>query len=166
MLRVDVAGPSLVALVAAAMLVGLAGVVVPVLPGLSLVWGATLVWALLTDGSVRWVVLAVATVWLAVGTAASYVLPARTAGRLGAPRRSLLVAAAGAVAGLVLVPVVGVLVGGLGGLLLAEYHRLRAWPPAWRTTTATLRALGLGILVELAAALSIIATWLVGVLAS
>jgi uncharacterized protein YqgC (DUF456 family) len=41
---------------------GIAGVVVPVVPGVLLVWGAIAVWALAVGSTTGWAVLAVATV--------------------------------------------------------------------------------------------------------
>ncbi|MGH8868675.1 MAG: DUF456 domain-containing protein [Actinomycetes bacterium] len=153
-------------LVALAMAVGLVGVLVPVLPGLALVWAAVLVWALSEDSMVRWVVLALATLLLVAGTVAKYVLPARSATRRGAPQSSLLLAGVLAVVGFFVVPVVGFVLGGLGGLFGAEYLRLREVPAAWSSTWAALRAVGAGLLVELAAALAIVLTWAVGVVLS
>jgi uncharacterized protein len=152
-------GPEGLLLVALAMAVGLVGVVVPVLPGLALVWGATLVWALVEDGAVRWVVLAAATLLLAGGTAAKYVLTARSAHRQGAPRSSLLLAGGLALVGFFVVPVVGFVLGGLGGLYLAEYKRLRDASAAWSSTWAALVALGVGVLVELAAGIAMVLVW-------
>jgi uncharacterized protein YqgC (DUF456 family) len=54
-------------LILVAMLVGTAGVVVPVLPGLVLVWGGALAWALLRQDVAGWAVLAVATAVLRWG---------------------------------------------------------------------------------------------------
>ena len=57
--------------------VGLVGVVVPVLPGLLLVWGGVALWALERGDATGWTVLAVATVLTAIGSAVKYVLPGR-----------------------------------------------------------------------------------------
>ena len=53
----SIAGEIVVGLV---ILVGLAGIVVQVLPGTTLVGGAILVWAIMTGGTAAWVVFAVA----------------------------------------------------------------------------------------------------------
>ena len=54
------------ALVGLAILVGLFGIVVPILPGTILIFGAILVWAILTGGTTAWVVFVIATVALVV----------------------------------------------------------------------------------------------------
>jgi uncharacterized protein YqgC (DUF456 family) len=160
--RVPAAGELLIALV---MLVGIAGVVVPVLPGLVLVWAAGMVWVWLDGaGPGRIVVGVLLTLLLVVATVVKYVLPARSASGAGAPRTTLLLGASGAILGLFLIPVVGVVVGGVGAVFLTELVRLQDARAAWRSTWAVLRAVGIGMLVELAAAVLMLGTWTVGVL--
>ena len=67
-------------LVGLAMLVGVVGVVVPVLPGLLLSWAAGLIWVWQDGGGpARVLVGVVLTGLLVAGTGAKYLLPARTA---------------------------------------------------------------------------------------
>ena len=152
------AGQLIVALV---MLVGLVGVVVPVLPGLVLVLGAGVLWAWQDGGgALRWGTAAVLTVLFVAATVATYVLPARSAAAAGAPRTTLLLGGAGAVVGFFAIPVVGFVVGGVLAVWLAETARLGATGPAWVSTRAVLVAIGLGLVVQLAAGLAMVATWL------
>jgi hypothetical protein len=73
-----------------------------------------------------------------------------------------VVAAAGAVVGFFVIPVVGALVGFPVGVYLAE--RARVGPgQAWPSTREALRAVGLSILIELGAALVATAVWIAGV---
>lgn len=141
------------------MLVGLVGVLVPVLPGLLLVWAAGLAWAWLDGGGPRWAVVAVLTVLLVTGTATKYALPARRATTEGAPRRTLVLGAVGAVVGFFVVPVLGVVVGGVGAVYLAEVQRLGDATAAWRSTRAVLVGVGIGILVELVTGVIMVAVW-------
>jgi uncharacterized protein YqgC (DUF456 family) len=160
--RVPPAGELLVALV---MLVGIAGVVIPVLPGLVLVWAAGVGWVWLDGGGPgRIAVGVVLTALLAVGTVLKYALPARSATAAGAPRSTLLLGVVGAVVGFVVIPVVGVVVGGVGGVFLAEMVRLQDAGLAWRSTRAVLRGVGIGLLVELTTAVLMFGAWLVAVL--
>jgi hypothetical protein len=145
------------------MAVGLVGVVLPLLPGLILVWAAGLWWAVADGGgAARWAVLAVMTVLFVAGTLAKYVLPARATAAGGAPWSTLAVGAAGAVAGFFAIPVVGLVVGGVAGVYLAELIRLADWRRAAGTTRAALVGFGIGLLVELTAGLAMALTWLVG----
>ena len=152
-------------LVLLVMLVGLAGVVVPVLPGTLLILATGIGWAVLVedDGTGRWAVVAVMTVLFVVGLVAKYALPGRRlSGRL--PRTTLLLGAAGAVIGFVVLPPLGLLVGGVLGVYLAEVRRVGAGPEARRSTVEVLKAVGVGVLAELTAGVLMIAAWLAGVL--
>lgn len=151
-------------LVGLVMVAGLVGIVLPVLPGLLMMWAAGLWWTIADGGGVtRWVVLGVLTVLLALGTVAKYVLPARSAAARGAPVSTLVVGALAAVVGFFVIPVVGLLVGGVAGIYLAEYTRLRDGGRAWASTRAALVAIGIGVLIELTAGVLMFATWLLGV---
>jgi uncharacterized protein YqgC (DUF456 family) len=150
-------------LVGLAMIVGLVGVLVPVVPGLLLVWAAGLWWTIADGGGpVRWTVFAVLCGLLVVGTVTKYVLPARSAAARGAPVSTLLFGALGAVVGFFVIPVVGLLVGGVAGIYLAESARLRDVRRAWASTRAALVAIGIGVLIELTAAALMVGVWLIG----
>lgn len=156
--------PLLVVLAVVVMLVGLLGVVVPILPGLVLIWIAAVGTLLLERADlVGWLVSGLLTVLFGLGMAATVWLPARHGRRGGVPLRSLLAAAAGAVVGFFVIPVIGFLVGGAVGLLVAERARLEAWDPAVRSVAGVVRAYGIGMLAELVAGLSMIAVWAVAV---
>ena len=147
-------------LVGLVMLVGLAGTVVPVLPGLLLVWAAGAAWAWLDGGGPgHWAVAGVLTLLLVVGTAAKYALPARSATSAGAPRRTLWLGVLGAGVGFFVIPVVGLLVGGVGAVYLAELSRLGRADLAWRSTRAVLVGVGVGVLVEVVTGVVMVAVW-------
>ncbi|ADP80121.1 DUF456 domain-containing protein [Pseudofrankia inefficax] len=155
-------GPQVV--VGILMLVGLVGIVAPVLPGQLIILGAGLWWTIADGGGARWVFFAVMVVLAILGTVAKYVLPARaTAGR-GAPWTTLLIGAVGAVVGFFVIPVVGLIVGGLLGIYLAELVRLKDAKEALASTWAALVGIGIGMLVELTAGVLATLTWLVGAL--
>lgn len=150
-----------------AILVGIVGVVVPVLPGLLLSWGGVLAWAVLADrGWGKWLVLGVATAVALAGTVVKYAWPGRNLKRTGVPNRSLF---AGGVLGLVgffAIPVVGLFLGFTLGIWLSERIRLGSSQRAWPSTKNALKAVGLSMLIELAAGLTIGTVWVVGLLAT
>lgn len=151
-------------LVGLVMLVGLLGVVVPLLPGTALVLAAGVAWAVLVveDGSTRWVVVGVMAALFLAGLVLKYALPGRhLAGRL--PRRTLLLGAVGAVLGFFLLPPLGLLLGGVLGVYLAEAQRAGSSAEARRSTVQVLKAIGLGVLAELTAGVLMVAAWLLGV---
>jgi hypothetical protein len=154
----------LIVLCALVMVVGVVGVVVPVLPGLFLCLAAVLAWAVFADGDpqTRWIVFALSAVWVVVGTVVKYAWPGAQMKAIGVPSRTLL---AGVVLGVILmfpIPVVGLFIGFVGGVWIAEAARLGGFAQAWPSTVAALRAVGLSVLVELGAACLVAATWVVG----
>lgn len=152
-------------LVALTMAIGIVGTVVPVLPGLGLVLTAGVVYGFIVGwDAVGLAAVAVMLVLLVVGTLAKVVLADRSSLRGGAPRRSLLIGAAGAVVGFFVIPVAGVVVGGVGALLVAEQMRIGSWEAAWRSTRTTLLGVGAGVLVEMAAGMAMALVWVAWVL--
>ena len=147
-------------LVGLAILVGLVGVVVPVLPGAVLVWAAILVWALATKTTLGWVVLAVATVSVAAVQVVKYVIPDRRLRAGGVPRRSIVLGGLLGLVGFFVIPVVGLVLGFLAGVYLSERQRLREHDAAWRATILAAKAAGVSILVELAGTLVAAMAWL------
>ncbi len=151
-------------LVALAILIGLVGVVVPVLPGVLLVWAAVAVWATERQDSPGWWALGVATVVLALGQVAKYVLPGRQLSRAGVPTSTTLAGAALGVVGFFVLPVVGLPLGFVLGVYLRERLRLHRHDLALASSRQALRAAGWSFLVELATALLIAVTWVTAVL--
>lgn len=152
-------------LVALAVLVGLVGIVLPVLPGTLLILGAILVWTISVGSATAWMVFAVATTLLVTGQIVKYVVPGRGLRSSGVPTSVLVLGGLLGIVGFFVVPVIGLVLGFVLGVYLAELRRVgheRAWP----TTKAAVKAVGLSILVELAAALLATATWVAGVMAT
>ena len=151
-------------IVGLAIMAGLAGIVVPVLPGSVLILVAVLVWATEMGGATAWTVLAVCTTLLAAGTVIKYLVPGR---RLKAtvPTSTLVVGALVGLVGFFVIPVVGLFMGFPVGVYVAERVRVggeRAWP----STVEALRALGVSILIELVFGVLAALTWVVGVIAT
>jgi uncharacterized protein YqgC (DUF456 family) len=153
-------------LVGLAILVGVAGVIVPVLPGALLVWGAIVFWAIVVREPEGWVVLAVATLAIGATQVLKYVLPGRRLQDAGVPLVSLGVGFVGAIVGFILVPVVGIFLGFPVGVFVGELVRLRDHRRALVSTRSALANMGLSILIELAGALVAGAAWLGVVIAT
>lgn len=153
-------------LVGVVIALGIVGILLPVLPGLLLCWGAVLVWALMERSTAAWIVLAGATALIAASQLAKYLVPGRQMRAAGVPWRTL---AAGGVLGIIgffVIPVVGLPIGFVLGVYAAERARLGGHAAAWPSTVQAVRAVGLAILIELAAGLLVAAAWLAAVLAA
>lgn len=148
--------------VALAIVVGLVGVLVPVLPGSLLVWGAVAVWAWQTGTATGWTVLAAATALVLGSQVVKYTVPGRRLRTAGVPASTLWLGALFGVVGFFVVPVVGLFVGFVLGVYLAERHRTGA-SEAWPATVHALKAVGLSVAIELAGALLAAVAWTIGV---
>jgi uncharacterized protein YqgC (DUF456 family) len=147
-------------------LVGVLGVLIPVIPGLILCWAGVLVWALLGDADgTKWLVLGLSTGVALAGTLIKYLWPGKHLKNSGVPTSSLV---AGGVLGLIgffVVPVVGLVLGFVLGIYLAEHVRVGS-AQAWPSTRRALGAVGLSLMIELAAALGIAVIWVFGLIAA
>lgn len=146
-------------------LVGVVGIVVPVLPGTLLIAGAVLVWAIYVGETAGWVAAVVALLILGLGTVVKYALPGRRLRTQGIPNRTLVAGGLAGIVGFFVIPFVGLFVGFVLGVYLSELHRLGS-DAAWPATKVALKAAGLSILIETAAGLIAASAWLVGAVAT
>lgn len=151
-------------LVAIAIAVGLVGVVVPFLPGAFLVLGAILVWAVVEQSTTAWVAFGIAAVITVVAQVLKYAVPGRQLRAHGIPTLTLTWGAVLGVVGFFVVPVVGLPLGFVLGVYLAELKRRSDGVEAWRATVLALKAVGWSMLIEFAGALLAAVTWAVAVL--
>ena len=129
-------------LISIAIAVGIAGIIVPVLPGTILVLGAILVWALEVGTTTAWaVVRRQPRCSSSSASVVKYLVPGRRLKAAGVPNRTLLVGALLGVVGFFVIPVVGCSsascsastspsvrrVGGAAGLAVDEGARCAPW---------------------------------------
>ena len=146
-----------------AILVGVAGTIIPVLPGSILIGASLLAWALWGGaGTTGWVVFGIGLVFVLAGMAASAVLTGRKLKEHSIPGRSVVVGLVLGGAGMFIIPVVGLFVGFAAGLLLSELHRTRRMRTATTSSWAALKATGLGMLAEFGLACLAASTWVIG----
>jgi len=151
------------AVVALAIAIGLVGVLVPVLPGSLLVGVAILGWGMHASATSGWIVVALAIALLATGAVVKYVVPGRRLRDAGVATSTMIAGAALGIVGFFVVPVVGLALGFLLGIYVMQWHHLgreRAWPATW----AAVKAIGLGILIELTCAIAAAIVWAAGLL--
>ncbi|NKZ10472.1 DUF456 domain-containing protein [Mycolicibacterium septicum] len=152
-----------VVLVALVIAVGLVGIVLPVLPGGGfLVFAAIAVWAIVERTTVSWVTLGIAAVFFVTAEVIKYAWPVRRM-RAADVRISSLVA--GGVLGLIgffVIPVIGLVIGFVAGVYLAELAARRDYRRAWASTVHALKGVALSVGVELTGALLATITWVAG----
>jgi uncharacterized protein len=158
---VSTLGVILVALVIA---IGLAGIVIPILPGGLLVLSAITVWALVEQTTVGWVTLGIAAAFFVTAEVIKYTWPVRRMRAAEVGTWSLVAGAVLGVIGFFVVPVLGLVLGFILGVYLAELAKHQRSGPAWRSTVHALKGVALSVGVEFTGALLAAITWAVAVL--
>lgn len=143
-------------------LVGLLGIIVPILPGVILIFGAIAVWAFMTGGATAWIVFAVSTALLVLSGVIKYTWPGRKMKDAGVANRSLVLGAVLGIVGFFVIPVIGLFAGFVLGVYLSELQRLRVGRQAWQATVHALKGVGLSMLIELFGALLATGVWVIG----
>ena len=152
-------------LVGLAIAVGVAGTLLPFVPGLGLIWVAAVIYGLAEGFGVGgWVAMAIISGLLVVGIGAGIRIPQRAAAFGGIPFRGQLWALALAVVGFFVIPVVGAAVGFVSGIYLVARQQDRQ--RAWGITRSTVRALVMAAGFQFLTALAMAATWGVWVVAT
>ncbi len=146
------------------MVVGLIGIVIPVLPGLLLVWVGVLLWSINETSTIGWAVLAAATAFALLGLLLQFLVPGQRMRRAGVRTSTLIVAVICAVALGIVIPVIGAFIGFPLGIYVVQRTRRHGHRAAWQSTVLALKAVGLNILIELSAALAIIVTWVAAIM--
>jgi uncharacterized protein len=152
-----------IVLVAVVIAVGLVGVVVPLLPGTLLVLAAIAVWAVVENNVTAWITLGVVTALLGSTTLIKYLWPARRMRAAEVGTWSLVAGGLLGIVGFFVIPVLGLVIGFVLGIYLAELSRRRDQRVAWRSTVHALKGVALSVGVELAGGLLATVVWVVGV---
>lgn len=150
-------------LVAFAIAVGLAGIVIPLLPGTLLVFAAIAVWAVIENNVTGWVTLGVVTALLGVATLIKYTWPVKRMRAADVRTVSLVVGGVLGIIGFFVIPVVGLVIGFVLGVFLAELANRRDQRVAWTSTKHAVKGVALSVGVELAGALLATVAWVTGV---
>lgn len=144
--------------------VGILGLIVPVLPGLLITEAGVLLWAWSNGSTTAWVIFGISVLVALIGWFLQYQVPNKSLRRAGVPGRSRLAGVLLAVVGFFVVPFVGLFLGFVLGVYLAEHLRLRNPSAAWTSTKMALKAVLASIGIELAAAVLVSLLWVGGLL--
>ena len=147
------------------LLIGLVGLIVPVFPGLTVMWLGTLVYALIQSsrGAMTgwdWFAFAIITTLMIGGNIVDNIIIARKMRDQYVPWSSILLAfAAGIVASIFFTPLVGLIAAPLG-LFLAELYRLKERDAAIASTKAYMVGWGWAFGARFIIGLSITGLWM------
>ena len=140
--------------------VGVIGTVVPVIPGIGLIWIAALGWGLLTGFAGAGVfAMGFLTLLLVVGVFLGVRIPQRTATAEGLSAMGLVVGVILAIVGAIVLPVIGAAVGFVFGVWLLRYLDSRDASAAWRSSVRTIGALVTASAAQLVVATGMAIVW-------
>ncbi len=147
------------------MLVGLVGTIVPILPGIFMVWlgVAVYVWrdSFETLSLATFIIISFIAVFAGL---ADLWLPIFGARKSGAAKRTIVTGLLGAIVGSFIIPVVGTIIGYAVGVLLGEYHKRRDWRAAWEASKGGLTGWGIATIIQLVGGVVIIVIFIWAVL--
>ena len=143
---------------------GLLGLLMPVFPGLVVMWIATLIYAIVQAGLgnmtwVGWTLFVLITLLMIGGNVVDNIIIAKHMRDKDVPWSSILWSfAAGILASLFFTPIIGILAS-LVGLFLAEWYRLKDRPAAFSSTKTWLTGWGWSVAARIGIGIIMIAFW-------
>lgn len=150
------------------MLVGLVGLLIPIFPGLVVMWLATLFYALI-QASIQsmtwfeWVLFAMITLLMIAGSIVDNIIIANRVRERQVPWGSIIIGyLAGIIASIFFTPLIGIFAAP-AGLFGAEYLRLRDTRVAFASTRAWMTGWGVTIAVRIAIGVVMIGLWMIWV---
>jgi uncharacterized protein YqgC (DUF456 family) len=150
---------------ATVMIISLFGLLLPIYPGLTVIWVASLIYGILVGfkalGWAAWLIFAFITLLMLFGNVIDNIVTGKKAYDSGASIWSVIVAMiAGVVGAIIWTPIGGLLVAPLA-LLLAEYYRQRTWRKAFASTRGWLVGLGWSFILRFLSGSGMIGLWLI-----
>jgi uncharacterized protein YqgC (DUF456 family) len=148
------------------MLVGLFGLIVPIFPGIVVIWLAGLGYGVVTGfNPLGIIIMVLLTLAMLAGVTVDNVLMGAGARRGGASWLAVAAAMIAGIAGTILFPPIGGLIASPLAVLLVEYLRGRDLGRAWQATRGLATGWGLSFLARFGIGVLMIVLWLVWALA-
>ncbi len=147
------------------MLVGLFGLLIPIFPGLTVMWLGPLLYVIVQNANgnmnwLGWLLFGLITLLMLGGNVVDNIIIARHVREKQAPWSSIVIAfIAGLVASIFFTPLIGIIASPVG-LFLAEWRRLRDQSQAFAITKAWMTGWGWSIAARFGIGLVMIALWL------
>ena len=143
------------------LLIGLFGTVFPIFPGILLMWATVVSYGFVAGfDAVGIGVIVIVTVLTVISFVLGFTLPKQAADAAGASKKAQWAALLGAIIGFFAIPVVGIIVGAVAGIALAEYQDKQDRSAAWQSTKGVLVGMGWAVLAEIVIGVTMIAIWL------
>ena len=143
------------------MLVGLFGLIIPIFPGIIIIWLAVLVYGLVTGfTTLGWILFALITILLFVGVTIDNILMNAKAHKEGAAWSSLILGMLAGILGTFFLPPLGGIIAAPLVILLIEYLRQHDFTKALKTLRGLLIGWGMSFVARFFIGLVMIGLWL------
>jgi uncharacterized protein YqgC (DUF456 family) len=145
-----------------AMLVGL--LILPILPGLVIIWLAALGYGLLAGfGTLGWIIFAILTLLMLAGSVVDNILMGASAHKEGAPWWVILLAMLAAIAGSIFIPIpiLGGILAALLTLFAIEWLRRKDWRKALLSIKGMMIGWGWAFVIRFIIGMVMIGLWLI-----
>lgn len=143
-------------------LVGLVGLIVPIFPGIVVIWVASLVYGIVVGfNTVGILIFVVLTLLMIAGTTADNFLMAAGSRKGGASWWTIAAGLLAGTIGTLVFPPFGGLIAAPLVILLIEFLRVREFNQAWQATGGLVAGWGLSFFVRLGIGVLMLALWLV-----
>jgi uncharacterized protein YqgC (DUF456 family) len=151
---------SIVAVIQILMLVGLFGLVIPIFPGIVIMWLAALGYGIITGfTSLGWIMFAIISLLMLAGITVDNILMGGGARKGGASWLSIGAAILAGIVGTILLPPIGGVIAAPLAVLLVEYTRVGDWQKSWFAVRGMLTGWGLSFVARFLIGLLIMIVW-------
>ncbi len=144
----------------AVMLFGLVSLIVPIMPGLTIIWVAALVYAIVTG--LNWgtgILFAMITLLMAAGGFIDQVFMGAGAKKTGAGWGAIATAMVAGLVGSIIWPPLGGILLALLGIFVVEIIRMHDWRKAWDSTRGMALGCGTAVFVRMGMGVVMILLW-------
>ena len=144
------------------MLFGLFGLVIPVVPGLVIIWVAALGYGIAAGfGTLGWIMFAIISLLMVAGSVIDNILMGTQARQSGASWVSIAAALVFGIAGNFVLPVIGGLIAALLALFIAEWIRRKNWRESLKSVRGMAWGCGWAFVIRFIMGVVMIGLWLV-----
>jgi len=144
------------------MLFGLFGLVIPVVPGLVIIWVAALGYGIAAGfGTLGWIMFAIISLLMVAGSVSDNVLMGTQARQSGASWVSIAAALVFGIAGNFVLPVIGGLIAALLALFVAEWIRRKNWRESLKSVRGMAWGCGWAFVIRFIMGVVMIGLWMI-----
>jgi uncharacterized protein YqgC (DUF456 family) len=144
------------------MLFGLFGLIIPVIPGLVIIWVAALGYGIASGfGTLGWIMFAIISLLMVAGSVIDNVLMGTQARQSGASWVSIAAALVFGIAGNFVLPVIGGLIAALLALFIAEWIRRKNWRESLKSVGGMAWGCGWAFVIRFIMGVVMIGLWMI-----